>query len=214
MHKLIHGLHQFQEHIFGSHRALFERLAHGQRPEVMLITCSDSRIVPALLTQTGPGELFVLRNAGGIVPAHGPSASAEAATIEFAIVELGIRDIVVCGHTGCGAMCALFDERMRASMPALDAWLDHAEATRRLMLQYYKELSDARRIDVAGQENVLVQLENLRTHPAVHAALAGGALQLHGWMYKLEAGSVHHYDPKTGEFEQVVAEPESAVGGG
>jgi carbonic anhydrase len=204
MHKLISGLHHFQNQIFGNHRALFERLAHGQKPEVMLITCSDSRIVPSMLTQSAPGEIFVLRNAGGLVPAYAPGSCSEVATIEFAIHELQIRDIVVCGHTGCGAMRALFDPGARATMPAVDAWLAHAESTRRLIMQHYGHLESDARANVAAQENVLVQLESLRTHPAVHAALAVHRVTLHGWVYKIETGEVHGYNPETGLFSQLV----------
>ena len=109
MQKLIHGLHHFQTALFGSQRELFERLAEGQSPEVLFITCSDSRINPNLLTQTEPGELFILRNAGNIVPPYGAVQGGEAATIEFAVAGLGVKDIIVCGHSHCGAMKGLLE---------------------------------------------------------------------------------------------------------
>jgi carbonic anhydrase len=107
MQKLVDGVHQFQENVFGAKQALFERLADGQQPLALFITCSDSRIDPCLLTQTQPGELFILRNAGNIVPPYGQGSGGEAATIEYAVCALKLKDIIVCGHSHCGAMNGL-----------------------------------------------------------------------------------------------------------
>jgi carbonic anhydrase len=204
MHKLVQGIHDFQANAFSSQRELFERLAEGQQPDALFITCSDSRIDPNLITQTAPGELFILRNAGNIVPPHGITTGGEQATIEFAVVGLGIRDIIVCGHTHCGAVeAALAIDDVRESMPRLHAWLIHAETTRQIVRQKYANLRDSRLLNVAIQENVLVQLENLRTHPAVGAALARDALKLHGWVYKFETGQVFGYDPQHGQFLEI-----------
>src|SRR5262245_61658688 len=203
MLKLVRGVHHFQANIFSSQRELFERLADGQTPDALFITCSDSRINPNLITQTDPGELFILRNAGNLVPPHGPVCG-EQATIEFAIVGLGIKDIIVCGHSHCGAVKALFHlDEVRTSMPAMAAWLHHAEATRRIVTEKYPNLGVQERLNVAVQENVLVQLENLRTHPAVASGLSRGTLKLHGWVYKLETGEVFAYDPQRGQFVPV-----------
>jgi len=204
MHKLVQGIHHFQRSVFSSQRELFERLTEGQQPDALLLTCSDSRIDPSLVTQTRPGELFILRNAGNIVPPHAMGSGGEQATIEFALVGLGIRDIIVCGHSHCGAVKALLRlEEVRESMPRLSAWLTHAETTRQIVLQKYGHLPPDRRLNVAVQENVLVQLESLRTHPAVAAALARGALKLHAWVYKFETGQVFGYDPQHGQFLEV-----------
>lgn len=201
MQKLVRGIHKFQNEVFASQRALFERLAKGQSPETLFITCSDSRISPNLLTQTEPGELFILRNAGNIIPPHGAAAAGgEAATIEFAVAGLGVRDIVVCGHSGCGAMAALVTPGKAAELPALGSWLVHAEATKRIMQLNYGHLAGEALITATVEENVLVQLEHLRTHPAVAARLARGDLYLHGWVYKLETGAVFHYEPDQGQF--------------
>jgi len=204
MHKLVQGIHDFQANLFSSQRELFERLAKGQQPDALFITCSDSRIDPNLITQTEPGELFILRNAGNIIPPHGITTGGEQATIEFALVALGIRDIIVCGHSHCGAIEALLHiDDVRDSLPRLCAWLTHGETTRQIVLQKYADLRDDRLLSVAIQENVLVQLENLRTHPAVAAALARDALKLHGWVYKFETGQVFGYDPQHGQFLEV-----------
>ena len=133
MQKLIQGLHHFQTTLFGSQRELFEHLAKGQSPEVLFITCSDSRIAPNLLTQSEPGELFVLRNAGNIVPPYGAVQGGEAATIEFAVAGLGVKDIIVCGHSHCGAMKGLLEPPPCRDFPALTQWLSHAESTRRIL---------------------------------------------------------------------------------
>jgi carbonic anhydrase len=203
MLKLIKGIHEFQANVFSSQRDLFARLAQGQQPDALFITCSDSRINPNLITQTEPGELFILRNAGNLVPPHG-IASGEQATIEFAIVGLGVKDIIMCGHSSCGAVKALMDlKRVRQSMPAMADWLIHAEASRRIVQEKYAGLSAEDRVNVAVQENVLVQLENLRTHPAVASAMSRGLLKLHGWVYKIETGEIFAYDPERGQFTPV-----------
>lgn len=201
MQKLLDGIHHFKSNIFRPRREWFERLADGQKPLALFVTCSDSRVNPNLITQTDPGELFIARNAGNIIPPHHPFSGGEEATIEFAIAELGIKDLIVCGHTRCGAMKGLLaaPEELK-SMPAVQQWLSHAEATRRIMREKYGQLTGLPLLTATAQENVLVQLENLRTHPAVAAGLAKGELKLHGWMYKMETGEVFAFDPEKGQF--------------
>jgi carbonic anhydrase len=200
MQRLVHGLHHFQQHVFRSQREFFERLATGQAPETLFITCSDSRINPNLITQTQPGELFIIRNAGNIVPPHSHNPGGEAATIEYAVAALGVSDIVICGHSQCGAMKALIDPTPLADMPIVKAWLDNAEATRRITKARYGHLSGADLLEVVVAENVLVQIEHLRTQPAVAAALASGSLRLHAWVYAIETGAVLAYDPEQGQY--------------
>ena len=200
MQKLIQGIHHFQDNVFSSQRELFERLAEGQHPDALFITCSDSRINPNLITQTEPGELFIIRNAGNIVPPYGAANGGEGATIEFAVVGLGVQHIIVCGHSHCGAMKGLLRPESLTGLPMMAAWLGHAEATRRIAQQKYEDRPAEALLNVAIQENVLVQLENLRTHPAVAAALAAGKLKLHAWVYKIETGQVFAYDPERGQF--------------
>ncbi len=200
MQKLIKGIHEFQSHIFGPQQDLFLRLADGQSPDALFITCSDSRINPNLITQTEPGELFILRNAGNLVPPHGASNGGEGPTIEFAVAGLGVRDIIVCGHSHCGAMAALLEPKKTENLPCLRAWLSHAEATRRILADKYADRSGAALLTTAIEENVLMQLRNLRTHPTVAAALARDEIKLHGWVYKIETGQVFAYDPQDGQF--------------
>jgi carbonic anhydrase len=203
MQKLIQGIHQFQEESFRPLQGLFEQLSRGQNPETLFITCSDSRIDPNLLTRSGPGDLFILRNAGNIIPPHGAPSGGEAATIEFAVAALGLRDIIICGHSHCGAMRGLLHPEEVASLPAVAAWLAHAEATRRILRDNYTHLDGARLLTAAVEENVLVQLEHLRTLPAVASRLVRGDLHLHGWVYKIETGEVFAYDLTCGQFVPV-----------
>lgn len=207
MQKLVHGIHEFQEHIFSTQRELFERLANGQHPETLFITCSDSRINPNLITQTEPGELFILRNAGNIVPPYGAASSGEAATIEFAVTGLGVEDVIICGHSRCGAMRGLMDKESLKSMPAVAAWLSNAEATRQIMCEKYSTLEGPALLTATVEENVLVQLENLRTHPCIAVKLAQRKLKLHGWVYKIETGEVFAYDPTRGQFLPLTEAP-------
>jgi carbonic anhydrase len=200
MQKLIQGIHQFQENVFRSQKDLFERLSQGQTPDALFITCSDSRINPNLITMTEPGDLFILRNAGNIIPPYGAANGGEGATIEFAVAALGVQDIIVCGHTHCGAMKGMLNPATLEDLPATRAWLKHAESTRRIMKEKYTHLSGDALMTATVAENVMVQLENLRTHPVVAAGISRGTLKLHGWVYKFEAGVVYAYEPHRGEF--------------
>ncbi len=200
MQKLVQGVHSFQRDIYSSQKRFFERLAQGQQPLALFITCSDSRINPNLITQTQPGELFILRNAGNIVPAYGADINGEAATIEFAVAGLGVADVIICGHSHCGAMKGMLNPVEIQDMPAVKSWLVHAEATRRIMDKAYKHLEGPDLLTATVEENVLVQLENLRTHPCIAAAVSRGDLSLHGWVYKIETGQVFTYEPELGQF--------------
>ena len=212
MEKLIRGIHTFQDEYFSSQQALFERLARGQSPETLFITCSDSRINPNLLTQTEPGELFILRNAGNLVPPHGAlRGGGEAATVEYAVVALGVKDIIVCGHSHCGAMAGLLHPERLGALPAVGEWLNHAEATRRIVRENYADLPEAELVVAAIKENVLVQLDHLRTLPAVAAKLSRGEIKLHAWVYEIESGKVFAYDAADRSFHPLARELQPAV---
>ena len=201
MKKIVDGIHQFQQGVFGSKQGMYEKLVDGQHPLALFITCSDSRISPNLITQTEPGELFIIRNAGNIVPPYAMSSGGEAATIEYAVAVLGVKDIVICGHSHCGAMGGLLDQSQLAELPAVRTWLGHAEATHRIIKENYTHLTDPKeRLSATVEENVLVQIENLRTHPSVASALTRGVLNVHGWVYKFETGEVFGYNPTANQF--------------
>lgn len=212
MQRLVEGIHRFQQDVFHQQQSFFERLVGGQKPLALFITCSDSRVNPNLLTQTEPGELFILRNAGNIVPPYGTAGGGESATIEYAVCVLGVRDIIVCGHSHCGAMAGLLRPESVAKLPAVRRWLGLAEATARIMKENYEHIDNPQALLMATvEENVLVQLENLRTHPSVLAAIGRDELKLHGWVYKFETGQVFTYDPTEAQFVSLSATPEFAV---
>jgi len=201
MEKLVHGTHQFRTGVFLAKLPLVRQtLAEGQRPLAMMITCSDSRVDPEALTQADPGELFVLRNAGNIVPPFGATRGGEAATVEYAVNVLGVRDLIVCGHSHCGAMQALVNPATVDPRTAVGRWLEHAEATRQILWAKYPHLDGEPLVDRAVRENVLVQLGHLGTHPAVAAGLARRELRLHGWVLCLDTGTVDAFDPGRGRF--------------
>lgn len=199
---LIQGVNVFHNNYFSDHRELFERLSTGQSPEVLFITCSDSRIDPCLITQAQPGELFVMRNVGNIIPAYGSTDSAEAAGIEYAIQGLGIKEIIVCGHSHCGAMKGLLQiGNLAEQMPLVYDWLKrHGEATRRVVLDNYKGLEPEKLWKVAIEQNVLTQIEHLETYPVIRSKLHGGQLSLHAWIYEIESGIIYAYNAASRQF--------------
>jgi carbonic anhydrase len=198
--QLVAGIHRFKRDVFRRQREFFEELAKRQEPETLFITCSDSRIDPNLITHTSPGDLFVLRNAGNLIPAYGATSGGEVATIEFAMMALEVRDIVVCGHSHCGAMKGVLNPASVAEMPAVADWLKNAEATRRIMKAKYSQFSGEALLDAAIEENVLMQIENLQTHRAVAVALAEDKLKLHAWVYEIETGEVFAFDDEAEQF--------------
>ena len=209
LHKLVAGIHQFQSNVFQPQREFFKTLADGQRAQGLFITCSDSRINPNLFTQTDPGELFILRNIGNIVPPFSPSTSSggAAAAIEFAVSALNVEYIIVCGHSLCGAMQGLLNLDSVADMPSVRGWLAHAESARRIVRENYAQLDEDGQLNVLVQENVLVQLEHLRTHPSVAVRLSRGNLRLFAWVYKLETGEVFAYHAEAGQFISLMDKP-------
>lgn len=194
---IIEGIRKFRSEIFPEHQELFDHLKSGQKPEVLLITCSDSRVDPALITQTLPGELFVIRNAGNLIGTYGPQGTAEEGTIEYAVKVLGVKHIVVCGHSECGAMGAVLAPESLSELPAVAAWLAKAGP----------EKAPGEDITLADQVrfNVNKQIENLLTHPAVKDAERKGALSLHGWVYDFGSGEVSEMDPGSGSFSPLVS---------
>jgi carbonic anhydrase len=200
MHELIAGIRTFQRDIFPQYRELFAKLAGGQSPEALVVTCSDSRVDPFLLTQAQPGQLFVLRNAGNLVPKYDGFVGGVTATIEFAVVALRVPNIIVCGHSGCGAMMGLLHPETLENMPNVEDWLRrHAEPVREILAKAGR-LEGPDELAQAVEANVLVQLENLRTHPSVAEALATGRMALHGWVYDIASGEVRAWNEEWKQF--------------
>lgn len=201
--RILEGLNDFHENYFNSHREMFEQLSQGQSPEVLFITCSDSRIDPCLITHSQPGELFVVRNIGNVIPTYGSSNSGEGAAIEFAVQGLGIAEIVICGHSHCGAMKGLLQiGSLAQQMPLVYDWLrNHAESTRRLIVDNYKDYPPEKLLKIAIEQNVLTQIENLETYPVIRSKMHAAKLTLHAWIYEIETGGVFAYDASKGQFE-------------
>lgn len=201
MEKLIEGLRRFVHTVQAEERELFGNLASGQSPDTLMIACSDSRVDPNLITMAKPGELFVIRNAGNIVPPYDSGVGGEAAAVEFAVNVLRVEHIVLCGHSGCGAMMSLLQPETHAQLPAVTHWLQHAEPVCSIIERTAAGLTGDALLEKATEINVLVQLSNLRAHPAVASALEREAVELHGWVYDIPSGIVSAYTSSAEGFE-------------
>lgn len=199
MKKLIEGLIRFKNEVYPAHRTLYQELASTQSPEVLLIACSDSRVVPNQVLQAPPGDLFVCRNAGNIVPSWGEHAGGVSATIEYAVQVLKVKHIIVCGHTDCGAMKAALHRESVSALPAVGEWLKHTDRA----LAVVRELNGADDDTTLGrliEENALSQLDHLATHPSVAAKTRSGALHLHAWVFDIPHAAFTAYDPRQRRF--------------
>ena len=207
MQEIIEGFIRFQTEVFPQQISLFKRLSTAQSPSTLFVTCSDSRVVPELLTQVEPGALFVIRNAGNIVPSYGPEPGGVSATVEYAVAVLGVRDIVICGHSNCGAMTAISSCTNLEHLPAVASWLRHSDAAKAINASRTYD-SDAARLDALVKDNVIAQLSNIRTHPSVAVGLVNKTLRLHGWIFNIESGTMLALDGHTGKFLPLVENPE------
>jgi carbonic anhydrase len=204
MQRLIEGVHKFRQEEFGRRRELFKRLSReGQNPHTLFITCADSRVLAELITQSEPGDLFVVKNLGGMIPSSSAqgSTNSTAAAIEFAVEVLGVHDIVVCGHSQCGAVAALIKGVPNDSMPHLSEWLNLAAPVRAVVEKQYSHLTrEEDKLRAAEEENVLFALENLQTYPGVQRRLREGNLHLHGWFFRIASAELFAYDVDVGQF--------------
>jgi len=217
MQKLIEGVHRFQSEDFGRYSALFQKLSNeGQKPHTLFITCSDSRILAELITRSQPGDLFVVKNIGNIVPPASATGSTNstAAAIEFAVGDTGVQDIVVCGHSQCGAMAALVGPHANGGGEGegkrhLCEWLRIAAPVQEVIQRNYTHLMDDpdALLNAAAEENVLFALQNLKTFPAVQAGLEKGTLHLHAWFFKIATAELFAFDPEAGQFRPLVRKP-------
>lgn len=202
MQKIALGVRRFQKEIFPQKRHLYRRLASGQSPHSLFLTCGDSRVDPELLTGSDPGEIFVERNPGNMVPHYGVTASGGvSASIEFALMVLNVRHVIVCGHSDCGAIKGLLYPERIASLPALGSWLTLGAKARELLDRDFATASDERRAVELTRLNVLQQLQHLETHPAVVERLSRGDLDIYGWIYEIPTGEVMAYNPASRQFE-------------
>ncbi|WP_266157853.1 carbonic anhydrase [Dyella silvatica] len=199
--QLLQGVDEFSHKVFPESAALFKGLAQSQSPHTLFIACADSRVVPEMITQTQPGELFVCRNIGNIVPAYGEMLGGVSAVIEYAVMVLGVRQIVICGHSDCGAMKGLLNPLSTSGMPTVEAWLRNAEAARSTV--FARKLEGPQALQALIEENVRLQLMHLRTHPAVAAGIAEGRVALQGWIYDIEHGQVSVFDEGSGSLQSL-----------
>ena len=201
MNELIGRVFHFGTQVFPEQSELYGKLAaDGQSPKALIISCADSRVVPEHIVQAAPGDLFVCRNAGNIVPPYATQNGGVTSTVEYAVMVLGIRDIIVCGHSDCGAMKAVANPAGLDKMPNVAAWLKHSCAAEQVVNECYPTLDAAERVRAISLENVVAQLNHLRTHPSVAAGIARGEISLHGWFFDIGAGEVLGLDGATGHF--------------
>jgi carbonic anhydrase len=204
MNEVIGRVFKFEKHVFARHADLYGRLAtNGQSPKALMISCADSRIVPELILQAEPGDLFVTRNAGNIVPPFAQANGGVSSAVEYAVLALDVTDIIVCGHSGCGAMEALLRPGALDEMPNVAAWLRHSHAAQGVVRNCYSDLDDKERVRVLSLENIVCQLAHLRTHPSVAAGIARGKIALHGWFVDIHSGSILALDGRSGHFAPV-----------
>jgi carbonic anhydrase len=201
------GVRRFQTQVYPERAEMYTLAAsEPQKPHTLFITCADSRIDPNDITQSGPGEVFVTRNIGNMVPAYGEMLGGVSAVIEFAVSGLGVEHIVVCGHSDCGAMKALLDPASVAKMPTVKSWLKNAHAALSVAETLHERLHDRTLIEELTEQNVLLQLQHLKTHPSVAAAMAVGELTLSGWIYEIGSGVVRVAADGSHTFRPIEAE--------
>jgi carbonic anhydrase len=200
--KLLRGIKTFSAEIFPEKKEAYERVIRdGQNPHTLFITCADSRIEPAAITQSEPGDIFVSRNIGNLVPAYGEMLGGISAVIEYAVAALEVKQVVICGHSDCGAMKALLNPAQVAKLPTVRSWLRNAEAALSVTEALRQDKGEAVGLEELIEQNVLLQLNHLKTHPSIAGKLALGKLGLSGWVYDIARGSVSIYNEETGKFE-------------
>jgi carbonic anhydrase len=200
MDRLIEGHKHFLKEVFPARRAQFHLLAEMQAPEWLFITCSDSRVLPDLILGTGPGDLFIARNAGNVVPIAGGNVDGVTATIEYAVEVLRVKQAILCGHSDCGAMKAALDHRSIENLPKAKRWLSHVEAAHSHRQPLNPADGDSAELASLIRGNVIAQLLNLRAQPSVANAVAEGRLTVHGWYYDILSGRIEQYDEKMRRF--------------
>ncbi|ABI60954.1 carbonic anhydrase [Granulibacter bethesdensis] len=200
--RLLQGARHFRERVFPIRKSQFEALAKGQNPVALFITCADSRISPEMITHAEPGDLFVCRNIGNIVPKYGDMLGGVSAVIEYAVTALKVDTIIICGHSDCGAMKALRDPEAKEldAMPTVRNWLSNALEARDMVHEHHGDLEGDHYTQALVEQNVLLQMKHLRSHPAVAAGIEKGNLQIYGWVYGIEDGRIEVFDHGTTRF--------------
>lgn len=200
------GVHKFQTEVFPQQRALFESLRKRQDPLALFITCADSRILPNLITQSAPGEIFTDRNPGNMVPPYGEFVGGVTSGVEYAMLVLKVPLIIMCGHTDCGVMKALLHPETTSGMPGVQEWMRHGNEAKQVVLRDYHDRTEDEKVIRLAEANVLQQIANLKTHPSVASRLAAGEVMIRGWVYDIGSGTIRQADPQTGEFAEFYGE--------
>ncbi len=203
MKKILEGLAEFQRHVYPEHRELFDRLKDNQNPSVLFITCSDSRVAPNLILQADPGDLFIIRTEGNMVPPYGRQPGGVSASIEYAVEVLGIRDIVLCGHSDCGAMKAVLHPEKVTALPEVAGWVKHGEMARRRFEALETKPEGKEALDRLAQFNVVQQLKHLVAYPFIRRLIEKREIEVYGWHYMIESGKVLGWDESRGEIIEV-----------
>ena len=199
MQKIVKGYLEFKESGFEKRKDLFAKLSNSQNPEVLFITCSDSRIDPNLITQTEPGDLFVIRNAGNIVPPYTLESDGIVASIEFALVALGVKHIVVCGHSNCGAMKGALNISGLTALPKVKGWLNYCSEAVTVVQSRESDLKSDK-LNSVTQENVLLQIRRLEQYPEISKRLTTGDIEIHGWVYEIADGTIKCFNSEKQRF--------------
>jgi len=196
------GVRKFQTEVFPEQRDLFASLRQKQNPLAMFLTCADARVVPNLFTQTGPGEIFIERNPGNMVPPYGDFVGGVTSSVEYANLVLKVPVIVICGHTDCGVMKALLHPETTGGMPGVQTWMRHGNEAKQTVVRDYSGRPEEEKVHRLAEANVLQQIANLKTHPSVALRLSAGEVMIRGWVYDIGSGSIRQADPNTGEFSE------------
>ncbi len=205
--RILKGVSTFETEVYPAQRSRFESLKQGQHPLALFISCADSRVVPTLITQTGPGDLFLEQNPGNFVPHYGEFVGGVSAGVEYAMLVLRVPLVIVCGHTDCGVMKALVHPEKAQGLPAMQEWMRHAAEVQHRVMRDHVGADDEVRLRLLTQYNVLAQIENLKSHPSVHSRVISGELEVHGWVYDISDGSISVADPASGRFEVIGSAP-------
>jgi carbonic anhydrase len=205
--RILNGVSTFQTDVYPAQRHRFESLKQGQHPLALFISCADSRVIPSLITQTGPGDIFIEQNPGNLVPHYGEFAGGVSAGAEYAMLVLKVPLVIVCGHTDCGAMKALLHPEKAHGLPAMQEWLRNAAEARHCTMRDHAGAGEDEKLRLLTEYNVLLQIDHLKSHPSVHSRVVNGEMEIHGWLYDFGDGSIWAADPESGKFEIIGGVP-------
>ena len=204
------GIRKFRTETYPKNKATYlQSVKEPQRPHALFITCADSRLDPELITQSGPGDIFVTRNIGNLVPAYGEMLGGVSAVVEYAVTGLKVQHVVICGHSDCGAMKGILEHDHLDELPMVKSWLQHAGPSSRWLrdaLQDASSWSFEKKLGLLTEANVIMQMQNLRLHPAVAEGLKSGTVQVHAWMYDIGSGKLRRFDSEQGSFRSLIAD--------